>query len=183
MKFFEKQEKSETKFQGILVEVDHDQVTLIDGSTSTREVVKHPGGVCVAAQLPNKKYLLVKQYRYGVKNESIEFVAGKMEPGIDAITQIQNELQEETGYLCTDIKEVMTIYPSPAYLDEPLRLFTATATTQGSQNLDEHEFLEILELSLDDILYLIDTNVIKDAKTIALAYYLYRDAPKNHPRG
>ncbi len=175
MKFFEEQLETTTKFKGILVDVIHDKVKLSNGNTSTREVVKHPGGVCVAAQLNNGKYLMVKQYRYGVKNESIEFVAGKMEPGVLASVQIENELREETGYHAENIEEVMTIYPSPAYLDEPLRLFVAQATSKGKQALDENECLDVIELSLDDILHLIDENIIKDAKTIALAYYLLRN--------
>lgn len=179
MKFFEEQLKTTTKFKGILVDVLHDEVKVSNGNISHREVIKHPGGVCVAAQLPNQKYLMVKQYRYGVKDESIEFVAGKVEPTIDPLIQIRNELREETGYDAQAIQEVLLIYPSPAYLDEPLRLYTAQATTQGKQELDENECLEVLELSLDDILHLIDQNIIKDAKTIVLAYYLYRQDLKN----
>ena len=49
MELYEKTLSSEKIFDGRVIHVTLDQIELPNGHKSSREVVNHPGGVCVAA--------------------------------------------------------------------------------------------------------------------------------------
>ena len=69
-------------FQGKVVTLNHDDVALPDGGVSKREVVHHPGGVCVAA-LQGEDVYMIRQYRYSLDKVLLELPAGKLEKGED----------------------------------------------------------------------------------------------------
>ena len=77
----EKTLSSKDIFNGRILHVTHDEVELEDGSRAMREVVKHPGGVCVAALDDDENLLFVRQFRYPYKEVVLELPAGKLEPG------------------------------------------------------------------------------------------------------
>ena len=169
MKYHEKTILSETMYEGKIITVKKDLVSLSANNQHVpRELVVHSGGVCVAARLNNGNYLLVSQYRYGVQETSLEFVAGKLEVGEDPHQAIRRELEEETGYRANSWTYLGVIYPSPAYLSEKIHLFFAEDLTKTQTNLDENEFLEVAEYSLDQLKKMVKSNTIKDAKTIVL---------------
>ena len=169
MKYQEKTILSETMYEGKIITVKKDMVTLSANNKQVpRELVVHSGGVCVAAKLDNGNYLLVSQYRYGVQDISLEFVAGKLEVGEDPHQAIQRELEEETGYRANSWTYLGVIHPSPAYLSEKIHLYVAQDLTKTQTNLDENEFLEVTEYSLDQLKEMVKLNTIKDAKTIVL---------------
>ena len=58
------------------------------------------------------------------------------------------------------------IYPTPAYTDEPLRIFLATDFEVGENKLDEHELLNVKRIKFDDALKMVERNEIKDSKTV-----------------
>ena len=64
MDLTEKTLKSEPIFKGRVIDLRVDTVTLPDGNVSTREVIAHPGGVCVLAVDEEKNVFMVRQYRY-----------------------------------------------------------------------------------------------------------------------
>lgn len=74
MDLFEKTLESKEIFDGKVIHVTLDKVELQDGKTSFREIVGHPGGVCVAALTENDELLFVKQFRYPYKEVTIEFL-------------------------------------------------------------------------------------------------------------
>lgn len=173
--FDEKPIATQLKFSGIIINVRQDVVTLNNDSMTTyREVVEHPGGVCIAAVTDEDKFLLVEQFRYAQKQTTLEFVAGKRELNEHQEITALRELEEETGYVAQNIEFIGEVYPSPAYLDEKISLYFAKDLIKTKQNLDHGEFLRVVELSLDDILHRIVANEIKDLKTIALAYEMQR---------
>lgn len=175
MNLIEKQLETQLKFNGFIINVHHDRVSLNDGEILTyREVVEHPGGVCIAAQLENGKYLMVEQFRYAQKEVTLEFVAGKKEQLMSDEVNVLRELEEETGYIAQEITFVGEVYPSPAYLTERISLYTGSDLIKSKQSLDFGEYLNVVELSLDEIMDKIKTNEIRDLKTIALAYHLYK---------
>ena len=81
MQHFEKTLQSKDIFNGRVIHVMHDEVELEDGKTALREVVAHPGGVCVAALTDNNELLFVRQFRYPYKEVLLELPAGKLEKG------------------------------------------------------------------------------------------------------
>lgn len=169
MKYQEKTILSETMFEGNVFSVKKDVVTLSANNQQVpRELVVHNGGVCVAAKLNNGNYLLVSQYRYGIQDTSLEFVAGKLEINEDPQMAIKRELEEEAGYVANKWEYLGVIYPSPAYLSEKIHLYLAEDLTKTQTKLDENEFLEVVEFSLDQLKEMVKNNTIKDAKTLIL---------------
>ena len=72
MDLTEKTISAEKIFQGKVFSVHVDEVSLPDSKTACREVVDHPGGVCIAAEDARGRLLFVRQYRYPCKRVMLE---------------------------------------------------------------------------------------------------------------
>jgi ADP-ribose pyrophosphatase len=157
---------SKTVYRGRLLHVREDAVGLPDGGTATREYVVHPGAVAIIAIADSGKLILERQYRYALRRHLFELPAGKLEPGEDPLATAQRELLEETGYAAQDWRKLTTIFPLCAYSSEKIHLYVARGLRYVEQRLDAGEFLEVLEVSLEEGLAWIDNGRIGDAKTI-----------------
>jgi ADP-ribose pyrophosphatase len=82
LEFLEKTLSSQMVFQGKIVTVSADRVLLPDGRQTGRELVRHPGGVCIVAA-DKDELMMVRQFRYPFGAERLELPAGKLEPGED----------------------------------------------------------------------------------------------------
>lgn len=165
MKLFEKTLASETKFEGKIITVLHDQVELENGSTAFREVVCHNGGVCVAALTEKNELLFVRQFRYPYKAVLLELPAGKLEKGEDPFEAVQRELMEETGTRGENYISLGNLYPSPGYCGEIIRMWACRVAEKGEQNLDDDEFLEVERIPLEQAVEMVLQNEIPDSKT------------------
>lgn len=172
MKLTEKTLKSEVKFEGRIVKLVHDKIELPDGRESMREVVKHPGGVCIACEKEDGELILVQQFRYPFKEEIIEFPAGKLEPGEDPLEAALRELEEEVGYKADEVIPLGKFYPSVGYLTEIIYLYYVPKAHYVGQHLDDQEFLNVLSYPLSQLNDLIQNDIINDGKTIALVHKL-----------
>ncbi|WP_042720678.1 GDP-mannose pyrophosphatase NudK [Flavobacterium sp. B17] len=90
---------------------------------------------------------------------------------------IRRETEEETGYKISKVEKIFEAYMSPGSVTEILHFFIAEYSremkiTDGGGLDDEGENIEVLELSFDEALQMIDNGNIKDAKTIMLLQYL-----------
>lgn len=168
----EKTLQSEIRYRGKIVTVKVDDIELPDGEKSKREVVMHPGGVCVAAKNEKGEFLVVEQYRYAFSQEVLEFPAGKLEPGEDPLEAGLRELREETGYQAKVIVPLGKLYPSVGYLTEIIYLYYAPETEFVGQALDPQEFLNVKTYTLDQLNTLVMEDVINDSKTITLLFKL-----------
>ena len=166
MAFYEKQLETETVYKGLIVNVKLDIVELQNGNKSKREVVEHPGGVCIVAVTKDKKILMVRQYRYTMEEELLEIPAGKLEIGENPFECAKRELSEETGYTAEKWIDLGVIYPSAGVYKEKLFQYLALDLHSGEMHLDENELLSVEEVDIDKLLEMINTNEIKDAKTI-----------------
>ena len=81
MNFEEKTIDSKYVYNCKVIDVKYDNVEIADGSKSVRIVVEHPGGVVIVAQKTPDTILMVKQYRYPIKQTVFELPAGKLEKG------------------------------------------------------------------------------------------------------
>ena len=97
MKLIEKQLGRTDIYKGRIIEVAVDDVELENGAKSKRELVMHPGGVCVAALTDREELLFVRQFRYPYQEAILELPAGKRSPGEDPLECGIRELKEETG--------------------------------------------------------------------------------------
>ena len=167
MELTEKTLSSEKIFDGVILHIRRDQVELPGGGRSVREVVDHPGGVCVLALDDQNQALLVSQYRYPYEKVLREIPAGKLEYGEDPATAAIRELQEETGAVAGDFRSLGELYPSPGYCGEIIRMYLARDLTFGEAHLDEDEFLNLERVPFDQLVEQVLSGEIKDAKTIA----------------
>ena len=87
----------EYKYKGRIINLRVDEARLPNGAKATREVIEHPGGVCVAALTDEGELLFVRQFRYPYQEVIPEIPAGKLTPGEDPLECGKRELQEETG--------------------------------------------------------------------------------------
>ena len=78
MDFTEKPLKQDYLYRGKIVNLRVDNAELPDGTTALREVVEHPGGVCVAALTEKEELLFVEQFRYPYMETVLELPAGKL---------------------------------------------------------------------------------------------------------
>lgn len=161
----EKQVSSEQKFDGKVVKLYVDKAELENGQIVTREVIKHPGGVCVVALDDEENVLFVRQFRYPHGRVLPEIPAGKLEFGEDPEQCGLRELKEETGCTCDSFVSLGKLLPTPAYDTEIIYMYLARGLYSGEQHLDENEFLEVEKIPLMKAVEMIMNNEIDDAKT------------------
>lgn len=185
MKLEEKQLSHELVYQCFFMKVYEDNVLLPNNLTSKRIYIMHNSAAAVLPITKEGKIILVKQYRYPIRQVSIEIPAGKKdfleEKGLDCA---KRELEEETGYKSLDFSFLTTINSCVGYSNEKIDLFIARDCYKVNNPLqgDDDEFVEVIEVSKQEAKAMLLDGVIQDAKTIvALQWlFLYLDKPSNH---
>ena len=167
MELTEKTLSSEKIFDGRILHIRRDTVLLPNGHQSTREVVDHPGGVCVLAIDSQGRALLVRQFRYPYGQVLTELPAGKLERGEDHRVCALRELEEETGYTPATLTYMGALLSSPGFTDEVLHMYLARGLKPGECHPDEDEFLERDRVPLGELVKEVMDGTIQDAKTVA----------------
>ncbi|MRX74318.1 NUDIX domain-containing protein [Bacillus lacus] len=178
---FEKELSSEKLFSGKIIDLYVQEVELPNGKKSKREVVKHPGAVAVIARTSENKLLLVEQYRKPLERTLVEIPAGKLEEGEEPIVTAKRELEEETGYTTDKLSLLISFYTSPGFADELVHLYLAEDIQKMDvkAELDEDEFVNLMEVTLKEAEQLLHEQRIYDAKTAyAVAYLQLQEAAK-----
>ena len=177
MDFTEKPLKQDYLYSGKIVNLRVDNAELPDGTTALREVIEHPGGVCVAALTEKEELLFVEQFRYPYMETVLELPAGKLEYGEDPFEAGKRELQEETGAAAENYRDLGKLYPTPGYCGEIIHMYLAENLTFSEQHLDEDEFLEVRRIPLEEAFQMVMRNEIRDSKTqvgILKTYHLVK---------
>lgn len=165
MKLEEKTVESELKYDGKIVKLFVDKAEVENGDIVKREVIKHPGGVCVVPLDEDENVIFVRQFRYPHKRVFLEIPAGKLEYGENHRECGLRELKEETGCVCDSFEYLGNLVPTPAYDTEIIHMYLARRLHAGEQNLDKDEFLETEKIPLKKAAEMIMKNEIADAKT------------------
>jgi GDP-mannose pyrophosphatase NudK len=152
-------------------------------STQSREAYDRGNGATILLYNTDlKTVILTRQFRmptYLNGNPSgmlIESCAGLLDLD-NAEDCIKKETEEETGYSISKVKKIYEAYMSPGSVTEIVHFFTAEyashmKVSEGGGLAHEQEDIEVLELSFDEALSMIDTGEIKDGKTIMLLQHL-----------
>ena len=174
MDYSEKTIKEESVFKGKVIDVVVQDVKVFNGKIAKREIVRHPGGVAVLAITDTNKILFVEQYRKAVDKHLLELPAGKLEKGEDPKQCGIRELEEETGYKAEKFTYLGKIVSSPGFCDEYIYLYRAENLFKGTIGGDEDEFIDLKELSIEEVKSKINSGEIIDGKTLAalLHYFL-----------
>lgn len=164
MVFEEKTLDSEMIYNGAIMNVRRDKVTVLNG-TSYREIVEHSGGAAIAALTDDGKMVMVKQFRYPAGQVMLEVPAGKRDPGETRYDTAVRELREETGYCASHVRLLTQMFPAIGYSEEMLELYLCYGLTPGETDFDENEALDNIEIPLDELYDMVMRGEILDGKT------------------
>ena len=164
--FVESTVSSKLIYDGNILHLYKDEITLPDGKPAYREYNRHVGAVCVIPLTDAGEVICVRQYRYAHRCVLTEIPAGKLDsPDEDRVLAALRELREETGAHCEQLTHLGLFRSTPAILDEKIDLYLAEGLTFGETDPDEDEFLEIVRIPLSQLVDQVLRGEITDGKT------------------
>lgn len=149
-----------------LFQVTEDEAEDRTGWRMKRSVVRHRGSAVMMAVDAKNRVMLVRQYRLPADRYLWELPAGKTDEGETVAQAAKRELIEETGLRAKKWKKLASFFPSPGYVEEKMTIFLATELTEGDSQPMEDERIETRWFTKKEILDLIASNKILDAKTM-----------------
>lgn len=154
------------------------------GQTLMRSFIRHPGICVMVPFLDDDQIVLLRQYRYAIKEELWELpagtLAGREEKQRIVATELPEvcaarELMEETGYEVGRLEKIAECYAIPGTGDELMHFFFAFALRKREQSLDIGEAItEVSAFGLSEIEAMIERREIRDAKTLIGLFYALR---------
>ena len=165
MIFEEKTLESQMIYQGKILNLRRDKVTVQTG-ISSREIIEHNGGAVIGALTDDGNLVMVKQFRKPAGRVLLEVPAGKRDGSEKGIEVAIRELKEETGYTAKEMIFLTSFYPTPGYSEEVLDIFLAKGLTPGETDFDENEAIDICEYPLSELVDMAMRGEIEDGKTL-----------------
>ena len=144
-----------------------------DGAIHDFYVIDAPNWVQIIAVTEENNIVLVKQFRHGTGEFSLEIPGGMIDPGESPLECARRELLEETGFTSSEWKRVGKIRPNPAIMSNSCSVFLAVNCEKTSEPCpDGTEEIETLLVSPEEIKLHIKEGVINHSIVIA-AFGLY----------
>lgn len=160
--------KRELKFKGAIIDFYQDTMEIDGNHTATWDFINHKGAAAVVPVTKEGKILMVRQYRNALDRYTLEIPAGALdavdEPGIECASR---ELEEETGYKSNNLEWLITLRTTVAFCNEKIEVFVARDLIPSHQHLDEDEFIDLKEYTLDELKEKIFLGEIEDSKTVS----------------
>lgn len=151
---------------GSVGKFDEHDIELPDGRSFTLGVLAHPGASAVVPLLDDRRVLLLRQYRYAVRQTLWEVPAGKLDPGETPEAGAVRELEEETGYVADSLVSLGSVFVTPGYSDERIHLYLARGLREGTRAHAPDESIHCTELPLERAIRMAEEGEIADAKTV-----------------
>jgi ADP-ribose pyrophosphatase len=158
---------TETVFEGKIVTVRVDAVSLANGVKAVREVVEHRPAVAIVPFDDDGQIILVSQFRYPVGEQLLEVPAGIIEEGETPEQCADRELQEEIGYRAREMRSLGSFWTAPGFSDELMYAFVATDLEPSRLEPDEDEDITVVRVPVSRVREMIEAGEIRDSKTIA----------------
>ncbi len=115
-------------------------------------IINAPDWVNVVALTPDGRLVLVRQFRYGIDDFSLEIPGGVMDAGEDPVAAGPRELSEETGYVGTRARLLGSVHPNPAMQNNRCHLvLVEDARRAAALAWDDDEELETLVKPVDEV--------------------------------
>ncbi len=163
------QSEREILFRGAKFDFERIAYRSTGGKLIRREVVRHPGAVCILPLLRTAggvKIVMIRNLRPALGEELWELPAGTLEPPEPPEQCAARELIEETGYRAERIEALGSFYTTPGMTDELMRAYVATDLTEVGQQLEEDERIRPMPLSVEDVFGLLDRGELRDGKSM-----------------
>lgn len=131
-------------------------------------VLDTPSWVNVVPVTADGKVVLIRQYRHGIRDVTLEIPGGMIDDDEPPETAAARELQEETGYAAERLRLLARVLPNPAIQNNWCYLFVADGCRKtGETRLDPLERIDVLERPLEEVAALIQSGEISHAMVIA----------------
>lgn len=125
---------------------------------------------------PRNEVVLIRQYRHGTREITLEIPGGIFEPNDTLEETARRELFEETGYQGSEMVLLGQVHPNPAFLNNQCYTYLArNVFLAGEQEQDEKEDIEVLLRPLDKIPNLIREGEITHSLVLAAFYRFYME--------
>jgi 8-oxo-dGTP pyrophosphatase MutT (NUDIX family) len=148
----------------------------VSGREGKYYVLEAPDWVNTIALTEDNQFLMVRQFRHGIREVTLEMPAGMIEPGEDPVVAAARELREETGYEASKLTLLGETSPNAAFMDN--RCFTVLC--EGCRPLhatdfDPGEDIEIELIPADELMTLARQGKLRNSLSlVALFWWLER---------
>ena len=174
--------ESEVLRRSRILEFRVDTIEAVDGRRSSRDIVGHPGGVCVVAIDAEDRILFVRQWRHATGGPLLEIPAGTLDRHADGTIEehagaAARELEEETGSRAGSWRYLGAFYTAPGFTSELMHLYLATDLTSAHADglhPDEDERLELRPIPFAEALAMAERGDLPDAKSLVGLYRVAR---------
>ena len=151
----------------------HSSSVLNPDKSGAFSVLQAPNWVNVIALTPDNQVVMIKQYRQGTREITLEIPGGMVDDGEDFLTAGLRELKEETGGVGTGGKQIGVVDPNPAIQSNQCGTILVHDVHLGEQSLDGNEEIEVVLVPLCNVPELIRTGQITHSLVIA-AFHFYQ---------
>ncbi len=136
-------------------------------------VLETPDWVNVIPLTDRGEVVLIRQFRFGIEETSLEIPGGIVDPGLTPLAAGQKELLEETGYTSDQWEYLGFVHPNPAFLNNRCHTFVARGVKRTADPApEEDEEFEIVQVPFDRIREWIGKGEITHSLVIC-AFHLY----------
>lgn len=153
-------------YQGRILQLAIDNVTLPNGKAVELEILHHPGGAAIVALDTHQRVCLLRQYRHAAGGWLWELPAGKLETGEDPQTTAVRELAEEAGLQAGHWNILGKIIVTPGFCDEIIHLYLARDLTAVNARPEDDELFEVHWIPFEEALQQVHDGSLTDAKTM-----------------
>jgi ADP-ribose pyrophosphatase len=164
-------DETRTAYHGRLFDV-----TLERWGDHEREIVEHPGAVCIVPVDSEGYVTLVRQLREATGGEVLEIPAGTAEADKVPLETARRELAEETGLTGGKWREATAFWTTPGFTRERMTLFFAEGVEAGEASPEADEAFELVRWHVSELESRLSE--IEDAKSLVGLLLYLRDTSR-----
>lgn len=132
-----------------------------------------PDWAHVIALTPDRRVIMIEQFRHGLGEVTLELPGGCVDRGEDPLEACRRELLEETGYAGARVELIGVLSSNPAVMNNRTHVgLVRDAAPAGGQHLDASEEIAVRLVPIDEVPGLVRAGVIHHSLVVASLYCL-----------